>query len=390
MINDHAKVNAYLERVREIAPVIDKHAAESERIAQLALPVVEAFHQAGLFRMLLPENRGGGGFKYPDSLRIAEEVARIDGSAGWNLAICMQGPLFGEYLSRSAYEEVFSDPRAVIAGSLNPTARAIRCDGGWKFSGTATYASGSANATWIAASAIVLQDGKPEFRGDLPVMRAGLFPKTSCRILNTWSVAGMRGTGSNDCEFEDVFVLEEFSWESLDPKRRWQAENTTAMPLALVLGASLTAVALGVARHAIDAFSELAGAKVPAASRSLLRDRPLAQIQLAQAEGLLRAARSYFYESNDEVWRQGEQGTEFDARSRALARLASVTAVKLSAQAVDIIFDAGGISSIRTTLPIERCWRDIHAVTQHIVLSTGRFEIIGRVLLGLDPGSPII
>jgi alkylation response protein AidB-like acyl-CoA dehydrogenase len=140
----------------------------------------------------------------------------------------------------------------------------------------------------------------------------------------------------------------------------------------------------------IDAFVELAGAKVPATSRSLLRDRPLAQIQLAQAEGLLRAARAYFYESNDDIWRKGAGTPQVDSNSRALARLASVTAVKLSAQAVDLIYDAAGISAIRTSCAIERCWRDIHAVTQHVILSTGRFEVIGRVLLGLDPGSPII
>jgi alkylation response protein AidB-like acyl-CoA dehydrogenase len=389
-MSDDSNVGSYLSRIKQIAPIVREHAAESERMAQLAPPVVEAFHEAGLFRMLLASSRGGGGLNYPEALRIAEEVASIDGSAGWNLAICMQGPLFGEYLSRDAYEEVFGDPRAIIAGSLNPTARAIPCDGGWKFSGSATYASGSAQATWIMASGLAIRDGKPEFRGEIPVIKAGLFPMKSCKILDTWSVSGMRGTGSNDCEFEDVFVPDGFTFESLDPQRRWQSESTSAVPLALLLGASLTAVALGVARHVIDAFVELAGAKVPATSRSLLRDRPLAQIQLAQAEGLLRAARAYFYESNDEIWRKGAGASKIDSDSRALARLASVTAVKLSAQAVDLIYDAAGISAIRTSCAIERCWRDIHAVTQHVILSTGRFEVIGRVLLGLDPGSPII
>ena len=65
--------------------------------------VAEAFHETGLFRILLPRSMGGGGLTIPDSLRLAEEVARIDGSAGWNLAVCAVGPIFGPTLSRKAF-----------------------------------------------------------------------------------------------------------------------------------------------------------------------------------------------------------------------------------------------------------------------------------------------
>ena len=105
---------------------------------------------------------------------------------------------------------------------------------------------------------------------------------------------------------------------------------------------------------------------------------------------MLQAARAYLYQANEDVWRKGGNGATFDAPTRAAARLASVTAAKLAAQAVDLIYDAAGATSIQTSSDIERCWRDAHAITQHVLLSTGRFEIVGRVLLGLDPDSPII
>jgi alkylation response protein AidB-like acyl-CoA dehydrogenase len=130
--------------------------------------------------------------------------------------------------------------------------------------------------------------------------------------------------------------------------------------------------------------------KVSIETRAPLRERSLFQLQLGQAEGLLRAARAYLFESADEIWQRGEAGVPFDAPAQASARLASVTAVKLAAQAVDLMHDAAGMSAVQTSSALERSWRDVHTITQHVILSAGRYEVIGRVLLGLPPGAPLI
>jgi alkylation response protein AidB-like acyl-CoA dehydrogenase len=49
--------------------------------------------------------------------------------------------------------------------------------------------------------------------------------------------------------------------------------------------------------------------------------------------------------------------------------------------------DAGG-SARFATHPLERCFRDIRATTQHIGTGANTCEIAGRVLHGLDPGTP--
>jgi indole-3-acetate monooxygenase len=388
---DPNKVAGYIDRVGRLAPLIREHAAESEARAQLAPAVAEAFHEAGLFRILLPARMNGGDLTMPESLRVFEAAAAVEGSVGWNLAICAGGPIFGHFIARDAFEKLFVDPRAVIAGSLNAaTTQAFPCAGGYRFTGKATNASGSAQASWLMVGGVVLKDGVMQFAGEIPLMRAGLFPIKEAKILKTWSVSGMRGTGSNDCAFENAFAPEELTFEWPEPQPAWQGGPFGNIPLLVQLGGGIASVALGVARHAIDAFKEVAGAKVPVASRSLLRERPQAQIQNAQAEGLLQAARAYLYQASDDVWRRGEQGATFDWEARAAARLAVVTAVKLAAQAVDIIYDAAGLSSIQTSCPIERCWRDVHAVTQHITASSGRYENVGRILLGLQPGVGVI
>jgi alkylation response protein AidB-like acyl-CoA dehydrogenase len=389
LISERAR--PYFEKAQKLGPIIREHADRAEREAQIPREVVDAFHDAGLFRILLPRKMGGGELTIPDSLRLCEEVARIDGSAGWNLAICSGGPMFGYNLSRAAFEKVYGDPLGLSAGSLNPaTTRVVPADGGWRFSGKATYASGSGHATYLMAAGMVLRDGAPQMVDGFPMMRAGLFPIKHAKILNTWSTAGMRGTGSNDCEFENVFVSDEFTFDWMNAKSPWQRGPFENIPLQLQFVGGLVSVVLGTARHALDAFNEIAQAKVPAAARSTLRERPLAQIQFAQAEGLLHAARAYFYTCNDEIWRKGEAGESFSIQDRAHARLAVVTAAKLAVQAVDLVADAAGMNSALTSSPIERCWRDVHTATQHVLMNTTRFEVVGRVLFGLDPGSPVI
>jgi alkylation response protein AidB-like acyl-CoA dehydrogenase len=386
-----SRLDDYLARIRGLAPLVRQHADRSERDAQLAPEIVEAFHDAGLFRILLPAVLDGGDLTVPESFRVVEEVSRLDGSAGWNLSICSGGPIFAHFLARDAFDEIFRDPRAIAAGSLNPLGtQVVRCDGGWRFSGRATYVSGSAQASWVISAGVAVEDGAPRFVDDIPVMRAGLFPIRHARVLQTWEVSGMRGTGSNDVVFDDVLVPDAFTFEWPEPRSSWRQGPFGAIPLMVQLGGALAAVALGVARHAIDELVEIAVAKVPAATRASLRERPLAQIQLGQAEGLLQAARASLYQATDDAWRRGAARAPFDERTRAAIRLASVMAAKLAAQAVDLVHDAAGMNAVQTSGSIQRCWRDVHTITQHVILSTGRFEVIGRILFGLPPGSPII
>ena len=127
----------------------------------------------------------------------------------------------------------------------------------------------------------------------MPKFRAGIFPANPRKVLNTWSVSGLRGTGSNDVLFENVFVPEAYTFEFPNPKSTWQTGPLAKIPLMVQLGATLAAVALGIGRHAIDALKELAVSKVPLGTMASLRERPIAQLQVGEAEGSMRAAQAY-------------------------------------------------------------------------------------------------
>jgi alkylation response protein AidB-like acyl-CoA dehydrogenase len=110
----------------------------------------------------------------------------------------------------------------------------------------------------------------------------------------------------------------------------------------------------------------------------------------AEADGLYQAAHTVLMDATIDTWERGVANASFDNEVLAHKRVATVTAVRLAAQAIDLLHDAAGMSAVAADSVLDRCWRDVHTITQHIVLGTARFETAGRALLGLDPGGPVI
>ena len=199
---------------------------------------------------------------------------------------------------------------------------------------------------------------------------AGLFPIDRARSLDSWHVTGMRATGSSDHAFDDVVVAEDWTFEPLRPAPTSGVHG--AIPLWAQLGGGLAACAVGAARNMIDRFVELAATKVPAGGNfSRLAERAPAQIAAGEAEGLYLAARAVLHESTERVWARGLARRPFDNAALAEQRLATVTAVRLAAQAIDCLHDAAGMSSVKSDAVLERCWRDVHTMTQHLILVPG-------------------
>ncbi|HEY1710771.1 MAG TPA: acyl-CoA dehydrogenase family protein [Rhizomicrobium sp.] len=369
------RVAPWLDKVAAVAPVARETADWSEAHARPAEAFVDALRNCGLFSLLVPEHMGGAGLSVWELPPVFEAMARVDGSAGWTLALG-QG-LLAQLVPPGVFRELFADPKATMAGSLNAVhVRALKVPGGYRFSGRGTNVSGCTHATWMVAAGLVVENGRPTFVGDMPVIRAGVLPMNDCTIHETWNMHGMRGTGSHDVTFEDLFVEDDLTFTHNDALAN--------------LGASLAPVALGIAQHAIDAFVELATNKVPTGSRTLLRERPQAQAQVGEALAYLEAARSLFYETAAEAETRRKANVKPTEAERARVSLGSVVAAQHSARSVDLIYDAAGLTAAQNDGAIGRCWRDVHTTRQHIRLATTRYEVFGRIHLGLPAGSPLI
>lgn len=377
----------WVERARALAPLIEECAEEGERLRRLAPRVLDALFEARLFRMLLPRSLGGGEVDPVTFVTVIEEVARADGSPAWCLCQASGCSMVAAFLGEPAAREVFGDPRAALAWGPGPDARAVVVPGGYRVTGTWSFASGCRHATWLGGmSPIYEADGTPRLMRDgHPEVRVMLFPASSATIVDVWHVTGLRGTGSDAFHVNDLFVPRELSVARDDQSERQHPGTLYCFPTNSFYASGFAAVALGLARGALDAFVDLAREKTPRGYRSPLAESAVVQSQVAVSEARLRSARLFLRTSLDEVWRAVQRTGVLALEQRVQIRLAASHAIQEAKAVMDATHHAAGATAIFAGSAFERRFRDMHAVTQQLQGRLAHFENVGRFLLGLDP-----
>jgi len=374
----------FVEVAAALAPQIRAAADNIERMRRLPLPLVEALARAGLFRLWIPRAFGGEETDPMTLVRVVEEIARVDGAAGWCVAIGGEYGVFGGYLQPDAAREIYgSDPLVVTGGAFRPTGQAVVVDGGYRVTGRWPLGSGCQHSAWIVGGCRVLDGDRLRLGPDgIPVMRLMFFPAASCEILDTWHSIGLRGTGSHDYTATDLFVPAARSLSFREPPAA--PGPLYALPTIALFGTVLAAVPLGIARHAIDILTELAGTKITTRTQQVLREDATMRGDLGRAEALLRSGRAFLYEALEEAWRVVSAGQTISVTQRALVWLASTHAANAAKQATELMFSAGGATSAYISSGLERCLRDVHAAGQHLTLASTNYEMAGQAFLGSD------
>jgi alkylation response protein AidB-like acyl-CoA dehydrogenase len=377
---------AYLDRIRRLAPQLDALGDEIERERRLPQPLLDALFEAGLFRLLLPRALGGAELDPVGFVRVIEAVAGLDASTAWVLCQTAGCSMVAAYLPPGVAREIFADdPRGVLAWGPGPDARAVAVEGGYRVTGTWSFASGGRHATWLGGQCPILDaDGAPRLRNGAPETRTLLFPTTSACWIDVWHVIGLRGTGSDAFTVTDLFVPQAYSVARDDPSERRHAGPLYCFPTGSLYASGFAGVALGIARATLDAFVELARDKTPRGSARALRESAVVQSQLAQAEARIGAARAYLLGSLEEIWREVGRVGSLSLAQRVRIRLAATYAIHQAKEAADVAYHAAGATAVFTSSAFERRFRDLHTVTQQLQGRLAHFETVGRFLLGLE------
>ena len=150
---------------------------------------------------------------------------------------------------------------------------------GYRVNGRWSLVSGCELATWMVLLCVVHEEQKPRLSPiGAPETRFVLLPATACEIIDTWTVGGLRGTGSHDVMVRDVFVPNNYGTAFTDPHVLPEVRYRIP-PFSRVIP-GLGAMALGIARAAIDTFGEIAGAKTPQRTTQMLRENHGAQVRV--------------------------------------------------------------------------------------------------------------
>jgi len=361
-------------RAAAVGGGVGQRSAEIEANRTLPRDIVDELVAAELIKLFVPTELGGSEASPLDGLAVTEELSYHDGSTGWCQMIAMTTGVLGGYLPAEHAQTIYGPRESVTGGLAAPMGEAHAADGGGLVvTGRWAWGSGTRHCTWIGGGT------------RLPTGGTGFvfFDPADVELLDTWRVAGLKGTGSTDYAVDSVHV----------PEGRWvqvgAAAPTSDGPLCRfsffgLLAVGVCSVALGLARRAIDELVELAVVKAPQGSTRPLAERAPIQADVADAEASVRSAKAFLEDVVGDAWDAVVAGGVASDEQRRSIRLATTHATAASARSVDLMYTAGGGASIYDDSPLQRVFRDVHVATQHAMVAPRTFELVGRMKLGLD------
>ncbi|MEV0486660.1 acyl-CoA dehydrogenase family protein [Streptomyces sp. NPDC050508] len=381
-----------VERVRAIQPLLREHALRTEQERRVTAEVVSALTDAGVYRMNVPRRYGGYQSRLSTQVEVLGEIAAGCGSTGFMALIQAACSYIAALFPDEAQDEIFTGPDVRVGGTLIPDAVAVATDGGYVVDGTSAFATGCQNADWHLLTARVESAGGP------PEVLWTAVPMSDLEILDDWYVSGLAGSGSNSVVARDVFVpahrvLPVGPLLGGDFPSKANADDPFyRMPVLLLFCAWTAPNALGLARAALAEFTERIHRRgITYTFHERQYEAGVTHLQAAEAAMKISCAELLTGEFVARIEAAAESGEPYTQADRARIRAQSGYTTRLCKEAVDIIASASGASSLHRDVPVQRAVRDLHALSLHsFVNPTTNLELYGRVLSGLDAGTPFL
>ena len=372
-----------LGRAHEIAPGF---AARAQATEEHRAPLAESLSEmidAGLLATLTPQVYGGHQLPVATMSHIVATLSAACPSTGWVSAFYMGAAWRAMIFPEQCQCELFADHAYLLnAGQASPLQSVTRVKGGYRLSGQAPWSSGSVHAQWITFMGVAQG-------GDLPPEpMVFMVPRAEAVLVDTWQVAGMRGTGSNDMRVDEVFVPAYRAASfvaALEGKTPGQALHGAMyqQPFIPFLMCEVVPVLVGALRGAATAFTTRTLARQGTLSGVKAANRQAAQMRLGRglaaadaAETLLEA----YLERHMCV--RGEQN---DITDRAAMKLKAAFITDLCRNAINDLARGFGGDGFREQSPLQRYFRDINMLAVHAFLDIDTAtETSGRLSLGLS------
>jgi 3-hydroxy-9,10-secoandrosta-1,3,5(10)-triene-9,17-dione monooxygenase len=379
---------AMIARTRALVPRLRERAARTEELRHLPTETEKDLHDAGLFRMLQPKRIGGAELDYVALVDCAELLGMADASVAWNLANLASHHWMLGMFEQKAQDLVWGrDPDALIASSfIFPAGRATRVEGGYRLHGSWPFSSGVASCEWNMLASVVYSDDE----ADGIEYRIFLLPKVDYKVLDTWNVTGLRGTGSCDVEVRDAFVADYMTVAVGDlaggptPGSKVNPNPLYALPVFSLFPYVLSGVALGNAQACLDDYAEVARHRISTYNRAKLSDFQSTQIKIAEASAKIDAARLIMRSACIDAMADARRGHVPDMATKTRYRRDGAFSVNLCTDAVSMLFAASGARGLFTTGVLQRQFRDAHAINSHLAFNFDAAGTnYGRVALGL-------
>ena len=360
----------YLERAKSIAPIVERDADETEKLAMITPAVHDAYAANNLYWMSIPQELGGPGLGPVAAIPVIEEMTRADASSGWSLMAnafnnAMAAgymPDEGAFMLWGGKEKAITCGQFAAMGTGSETAEGVRGGGSFRFG------SGSGHANWIGGGVVLHENGKPVLREDgTPETRVLHVPRGSFELRGGWDVIGLTGTASFDYEIPEQLVPPHLVFDG-DP----MAAPLRGGPLHYIgwfgIGAAgHSAVALGIARRALEEVARIVHEKRRMGYSVAVHDHPVFKHEFAMNDAAFWAARGLVLNAFWSIEESVVAGLALTDEQMSRLRQACSLSHKMAVEVDRFCHQWGASESFRNPTALGRCMRDLAVATQHVI-----------------------
>ncbi|MCK8615957.1 hypothetical protein [Gordonia sp. C13] len=369
--------DAVATNARRLLGLVADEADEMEQIARLTPRLATAFRRAGLFQMAFPAFRGGLEMSLRRQLDVVADVATVDASAAWNVAVLNATGFYAARLDDEAYAELYPTRDMPTSGSFHPRGRAQLVPGGYLVSGRWDWGSGSYTAEHVIGSANVFDGDQPVIGPSGTQLHLGIWlPREAVTASDNWQVLGVRGSGSTSYVItEPAFVP---ASHSFDRDARYDQTKDPLNRSVHLSHFALTGVALGVARHLVEITADIISARGVAHLDAAMLQRfgeAVTEVDFAYA-----GSRTVADITDDIIFSDNVLTPAAQARMTAVNAFAGLALRRV----VDITTDLARAGFIRDVDPMQRVLRDAYGALSHA--GTRRDHLGALARAGLSSG----
>ena len=379
-------------RARALAPKLRERAVRAERDRNIPQDSVDEFIEAGLIHTLQPKRWGGYEHDHEVAFDIAVELGKSTcGSSAWCLNYLADHACMLALFPEEAQHDVWSrNNAACIATSAAPTGKVAPAAGGYRLDGRWSWCSGLRHSQWIMIGGPVQRPGE-----DHPDMRLYLVPVSELKQDDTWYCAGLRASGSNTAVLDNVFVPEHRSVsfsvlrEGCSPGSKVNTNPMYRAPFIALHSYALLGPVLGVARGGYTEFVQWTRQRYLTYTQLAIAQHVPVQIRVAEIAAPIDAA-ELLARRAFAMARADYAGMPL--ATRTLLRRDFTYALRILREALDDLVKISGSSGLMDDNPVQRCWRDAHAISSHVVMNWDvPAENFGRTEFGLplNPAYPM-